>query len=150
MSKATVLTRPAVNTTVNKIDIQRVRYHYLRNCVTMVWSLWCHQQLLVTTSADRKPSEWDMGMMCKDCCFLKSFMDLLCHVRNKIMYVLSWRTVSALTLVLFWCLFPLLLCNSGNKHQNYTLVSAETVRHSSTYIILYLSHHCVTYVVLRT
>ena len=26
--------------------------------------------------------------------------------------------------------------NSGNKHQNNTLVSAETVRHSSTYIIL--------------
>ena len=27
-----------------------------------------------------------------------------CHVRNKIMYVLSWRTVSALTRVLIWCL----------------------------------------------
>ena len=53
------------------------------------------------------------------------------------MYVLSWRTVSALTRVLFWYLFPLLLRNSGNKHQNNPLVSAETVRHSSTYIILY-------------
>ena len=54
------------------------------------------------------------------------------------MYVLSWRTVSALTRVLFLCLFPSLLRNSGNKHKNNPLVSAETVRHSSTYIILYV------------
>ena len=45
------------------------------------------------------------------------------------MYVLSWRTISALTRVLFLFLF---------KHQNNPLVSAETVRHSSTYIIIYL------------
>ena len=43
--------------------------------------------------------------------------------------------------VLFWCLFPSLLCNEGNKHQNNTRVSAETVRHESTYIILYLTRH---------
>ena len=47
---------------------------------------------------------------------------------KKIMYVLSWRTVSSLTRVLFWCLF--------NKHQINTLVSADTVRHESAYIIL--------------
>ena len=70
--------------------------------------------------------------------FLSSFMDSLCHVRNKIMHVLSWRTVSALTWVLFWCLFPSLLGNSGNKHQNNPLVSTETVHHPSTYIILYI------------
>ena len=62
----------------------------------------------------------------------------LCRVRNKIMYVLSWRTVSSLTRMLFLCLFPSLLRNSGNKHKNNPLVSAETVRHSSTYIILYV------------
>ena len=28
--------------------------------------------------------------------------------------------------------------NSGNKHQNNPLVSAETIRHSSAYIILYI------------
>ena len=55
-------------------------------------------------------------------------------------YVLSWRTVSALTWVLFWYLFPSLLRKSGNKHQNNHLVSAETIRHSSTYIILYIFH----------
>ena len=65
--------------------------------------------------------------------FLSSFMSSLCRVRNKIMYVLSWQTVYALTRVLFWCLFPSLLRNSGNKHQNNPLVS-----HSSTYIILYI------------
>ena len=66
-------------------------------------------------------------------------MDSLCHVRNKIMYVLSWRTVSVPTRVLFWYLFPSLLRNSGNKHQNNPLLSAETIRHSSTYITIYIS-----------
>ena len=61
-------------------------------------------------------------------------------VRNKIMYVLEWRTVSALTQVLFLCLFPSLLCNSGNKHKNNPLVSTDTFRYSSTYIILYIFH----------
>ena len=58
------------------------------------------------------------------------------------MYVLSWRTVSALTRVLFWYLFPSLLRNSENKHQNNPLVSAETVRHLSIYIILYIMWQC--------
>ena len=57
------------------------------------------------------------------------------------MYVLEWRTVSALTRVLFWCLFPELRSNEGNKHQNNTRVSAETVHHESTYIILFLTRH---------
>ena len=39
---------------------------------------------------------------------------------------------------LFWYWSPSLLHNSGNEHQNNPLVSAETVRHSSTYIILYI------------
>ena len=54
------------------------------------------------------------------------------------MYVLSLQTVFALTRVLFWYLFPSLLRNSGNKYQNNPLVSAETVHHSSIYIILYV------------
>ena len=57
------------------------------------------------------------------------------------MYVLEWRTVSALTRGLFWCLFPELRSNEGYKHQNNTRVSAETVRHESTYIILFLTRH---------
>ena len=57
------------------------------------------------------------------------------------MYELEWRTVSALTRVLFWCLFPELWSNEGNKYQNNTPVSAEMVRHKSTYIILFLTRH---------
>ena len=41
------------------------------------------------------------------------------------------------------CLFPSLLRNSGNKHKNNPLVSAETVRHLSTYIILYVYNSLV-------
>ena len=63
-------------------------------------------------------------------------MDSLCHVKNKMMYLLLWRTVSALTWVWFWYLFPSLQSNSGNKHQNNPLMNAETARHSSTYIII--------------
>ena len=48
--------------------------------------------------------------------------------------------------MLFWCLFTLLLHNSGNKHQNNPLVSTKTVCHSSTYIILhiYFAHYLIT------
>ena len=41
----------------------------------------------------------------------------------------------------FWCFFPELRSNEGNKHQNTTQVSAETVRHDSTYIVLFLTRH---------
>ena len=57
------------------------------------------------------------------------------------MYVLEWRIVSALKRGLFWCLFPELRSNEGNKYQNNTGVSAETVRHESTYIILFPTRH---------
>ena len=71
---------------------------------------------------------------------LSSFVDSSFRVRNKMIYVLSWRTVSALTRLSFWCLFPSLLRNSGNKHQNNPLVSVETVRHSNAYIFLYMCY----------
>ena len=50
---------------------------------------------------------------------------------QRIMYVLQWQTVSALTKRLFR--------NSGNNHKNNTRVSAETVPRESTYIILFLA-----------
>ena len=90
----------------------------------------------MTSSAERKPGEWDGGRRVK-IVVLSSFVDPLCRVRNIIMYSLSWRIVSALSRVLFRCLFPSLLRNLGNKHQNNPLLSAEAVHHSSTYIILY-------------
>ena len=42
---------------------------------------------------------------------------------------------------LFWSLFQELRSNEGNKHQNNTRVSAETVHHVSTYIILFPTTH---------
>ena len=57
------------------------------------------------------------------------------------MYLLEWQTVSVLTRGLFWCLFPELRSNEGNKDQNNTWVSAETVRHESTYIELFLTRY---------
>ena len=57
------------------------------------------------------------------------------------MYVLEWRTVSALTRGLFLCLFPELRSNEGNKHKNKTWVTTETVGHESTYIILFFTRH---------
>ena len=47
------------------------------------------------------------------------------------MYVLEWRTASALTRGF----------NEGNKYQKNTRVSVETVRQESTYIILFLTRH---------
>ena len=63
---ANLLTRSAVKIAVNKTDIWRVRYHYSCDRFTIVWSLWRNQQSIVTPPAERKPSEWDTGMMCKD------------------------------------------------------------------------------------
>ena len=40
-----------------------------------------------------------------------------------------------------WCLFPELRSKWGNKHQNNTRVSAKTVRHETTYIIIFLIRH---------
>ena len=60
------------------------------------------------------------------------------------MYVLTWRTVSALTRVVFCYSFPSLLRNSGNEHQYNSLVSTETIRHSGTCIIIYLVSWYVT------
>ena len=43
--------------------------------------------------------------------------------KYRIIYVLAWWTVYALTWVLFWCLFTELRSNEVNKHQNNTRVS---------------------------
>ena len=58
---------PVVNITVNNIDI---RYHYSRDRVTIVWSLWRHQQSILASS-ECKPNEWDTDFMRKDCVFYR-------------------------------------------------------------------------------
>ena len=86
------------------------------HCDVIANPLWRHQQ---NVKRAREKRGW-----CVKILVLVSFMDSLCRVRNKIMYVLLWRTVYALTRVLYRCLFPSLLRNSGNQHQNNPLVSA--------------------------
>ena len=86
------------------------------HCDVIRTRLWRHQQN-VDWASEPRDGVWGSS-------FLSSFMGSLCRVRNELMYVLSWQTVYALTRVLFWCLFPSLLRNSGNKHQNNPLVSA--------------------------
>ena len=86
------------------------------HCDVIANQLWRHQQNIRRAS---EPPGW-----CVKILLLASFMGSLCRVNNKIMYVLLWRTVYAPTWALFWCLFPSLLRNSGNKHQNNPLVSA--------------------------
>ena len=60
----------------------------------------------------------------------------LCHVRNKIIAIVT--NCFCGHLINNWCLFPSSLHHSGHKLQNNTLVSVETVRHLSPYIILYV------------
>ena len=78
--------------------------------------------------------------MCQDRLFIVMY-GFMFRARNRIMYVnlLSWRTVYASTRMLFGCLFSSLLYDSGNTHQNNTILSAYAVPHSSTYLILYIS-----------
>ena len=140
--KNIVLTRPWISPWIklisNELDITCpvLASQLSGHCGVIANRLWRHQQLVERA---RETRGWWVKIH-----VLASCMDLLCRVRNKIMYVLLWRTAYALTWVLFWCLFPSLLRNSGYKHQNNPLVSASTVRHASTYVILCLCNSKLT------
>ena len=124
---------PCIKSISNELDIT-----FIHATVRSVCLLWHHQQSIVTSSTKRKSSEWDTV---RRSLFISSFMDSFCHVRNKIIYVLSWWTVYALTWVLFWCLFPLLLCNSENKHQitlSWAHKQSTTKVHTLFYIYIYI------------
>ena len=127
---------PCIKSTSNEWDIpiHVIASQLPGHCDVISNRLWLHQQNENRASETRG---W-----CQKIVVLSSFMDSLCRVWNKIMYVRSWRTGSVLTRVLCWCLFPELRRNSGNKQQNDHLVSAETVRHSSTYINFYILITC--------
>ena len=61
-----------------------------------------------------------------------SFIGSLCYVSNKIMYVLS----TVILVFISWAASQI-----RNKHQNKTRFSAQTVPHSSVYIVLYIFKH---------
>ena len=135
---------PWIKSISNELDIiiHVITWQLSGHCDVINKWLWCHQQNEKRVSETRE--------QCVNIVVLSSFMDLLCHVRNEIMYALSWQTVSALTRGIFWCLFPKLLMTNcfnahervilGNRHKNNPLMSVETVRHSSTNIIIYNSN----------
>ena len=56
------------------------------------------------------------------------------------MYALLQQLVYALTWVLFWWLFSMLLHSFGNKHYNNTPVTTQTVYHCSPCIFYKLSY----------
>ena len=84
-----------IKSTSNELDItiHVIVSQLSGHCDVVRNRLWRHQQNENRASETRR---------CGKVVVLLSFMDDLCRVRNKIMYVLSWRTVSALTGVLFW------------------------------------------------
>ena len=62
---------------MNKIDSKRVKYDFPRASVTIVWSLWRHQQSILMSSVEGKPKSetWDRYM--ENVVFLSTFMDSL-------------------------------------------------------------------------
>ena len=61
---------------------------------------------------------------CEEIVFLIFIYGLIiCCVRNRIISALLSWTVHAFIWVFLWCLFPLIFCNVGNRHQNNLLNS---------------------------
>ena len=100
--------------------------------------LWRHQQSENWASETRG--------RCVKIGVLLSFMDSLCRVRNKIMYVLSWRTVSVLTRVSFWCSF-----SSGTREINTKITLSSALKqfvtrvHISFYIYVMFGEKYIIY-----
>ena len=99
------------------------------HCDVIANRLWRHQQNVLRASETRG---W-----CVKILVLGSFMDSLCRVRNKMMYVLLWRTVSGSLECYFGVYYP--RCFTTREiNAKITLSWALKTRHSSTYIILYV------------
>ena len=105
---------------------------YLTSQISLfTWSR--HNCLVIVTSSgiicdiiSRLKTEWARhgDNVCRSS-FISSFMYLLCHVRNRIMDVLLWQILSALTLVIFWCLFILLLFYKAHMFINPQYVYSQ-------------------------
>ena len=77
---------PWIKLKSNELD----RFSCVRQILLHVMHLRIFQQSIVTSPAERKLKAWDTGSVSE-----------VCRIRNKIMYVLSWLTVYALTQYLF-------------------------------------------------
>ena len=120
-----------MKSTSNELDItiHVIASQLYGHCDIISNRLWCHQQ-------NENWASETQGRCVKIVVSIVSYGFVMsCKKWNN---VYTRVTVSALTWVLLWCLFPSLLRNTGNKHQNNPFVSAEAVRHWSTYIIIYI------------
>ena len=98
-------TSPFIKAISNELDIM---FHALASqlfghCADIGNRFWRHQQTVDRVSET-------LGR-CVKIVIVASFMDSLYRVRDNTIYVLSCRTVYALTRVLIWCLLPWLLRN---------------------------------------
>ena len=101
--------------------------HY---CDAISNRLWCHQQ---NEDWGRETS----GHCVKIVIFMVIYGFLMsCEKWNNVCTLMTNCYCAHLSVI--FVLISLLLRNSGNKHKSNPLMSIETVRHPSTYIILYL------------
>ena len=106
------------------------------HCGVISNRFWSHQRDETRASETRG--------RCVKIVVLSSFTDSLCHVRNKISYVLLWRTVSTFTQVLFWYSFPSLLRNEINT--NITLSWEPKQFVTGIHTLLSISIHWTVFV----
>ena len=69
---------------------------HVKNFDITSYQLWCHKQNVNgagETPGKRKRCMSETRNRCARIIFLSSGIDSFCHVRNRIMYVLLWRTV---------------------------------------------------------
>ena len=83
-----------------------------------------HQKSIATSAAERRPSEWDTVMSCKK--------------YNNVCTLVTNCFCAHSSVIFVFIQSPSLL---RNKHKNNLLMGAETVRHSSTYIMLIFRCH---------
>ena len=132
------LTWTVMNIAVNKIDIWRVRYHFSRDDVTVVWPLWRHQQNVSWASETRR-------RCVKIVIFIVIYGFLMsCEKYNDMIYVLSWSTVYVLTQMFFWGSFPSWLCNSGKKNTIINLSWGHKQLATRVHILFYILEYVLT------
>ena len=112
------------------ISIQVIALQLSCYCDVISNRLWRHQQNKDQASETR-------GQCVKIFVFIIIYVVVItCKKYDNVCTLVMNCFCAHLTAIL--CLFPSLLCKWESKHKNDPLVSVETVRHSSTYIILYI------------
>ena len=139
-----ILTRLTVNMAVNKIAIWWIRYCFTRGRVTIVAPRNAFVTSSATSPAERKPSEWDTGSMCRS-----PFHRHLCRcVRNKILYVLSWRTVYTphrMLILKYGITYTSVKCSTTKKGRSDGIWGCLLVKQHIEYIL----YHSFTKIRLR-